>query len=186
MTSGWSPADSQLAVASKFVPLMFGVFDWALGDMSSQRGGIVGDPIAAQLGNWQGKVPVLRPDGKTVTWDTGADPFYAETDLPGIYRIGEGAEARSIAINLAPGEGRLAPMDERRLAEAGVKLETLKTASEAETDVVAQLRLEDSQHEQRQKGWKTLLLAALVVLLLETWLAGRREGRAIQPALEPA
>jgi hypothetical protein len=186
MTSGWSPADSQLAVASKFVPLMFGLFDWALGDMSSQRGGIVGDTVAAQLGNWQGKVPVLRPDGKTVTWDTGADPFYAATDLPGIYRIGEGAEARSIAINLAAGEGRLAPMDERRLAEAGVKLESLKFASEAATDAVAQLRLEDSQHEQRQKGWKTLLLAALVVLLLETWLAGRREGRAIQPALEPA
>jgi hypothetical protein len=187
MASGWTPSDSQLAVSSKFVPLVFGLLDWALGDLSSQRGGVVGDPVAAQLGNWHGKVPVARPDGKTVSWDTAAQPLYPDTDLPGIYHIGEDAEARSIAINLAPGEGRLAPMDERRLAEAGVKLETLKSASEAATDAVAQLRLEDSQHEQRQKGWKTLLLAALVVLLLETWLAGRREGRAtIQPALEPA
>jgi hypothetical protein len=186
MTSGWSPADSQLAVSSKFVPIMFGLLDWALGDMSSQRGGVVGDPISAQIGNWQDKVPVARPDGKTVSWDTAAQPAYTDTDLPGIYRVGEGAEARSIAINLAAGEGKLAPMNERRLAEAGVKMEKVKSAAETAADAVTQLRLEDSQHEQRQKGWKTLLLAALVVLLLETWLAGRREGRANPPAPEPA
>lgn len=186
MTSGWSPSDSQLAVSSKFVPLMFGLFDWALGDMSSQRGGVVGDPVAAQLGNWHGAVPVVRPDGRTVPWDTASQPAYADTNLPGIYRIGEGPEARSIAINLAPGEGRLAPLDERRLAEAGVKMEKTRTAAEAASEAAAQLRLEDSQHEQRQKVWKMLLLATLVVLLLETWLAGRREGRASQPSPEPA
>lgn len=186
MTSGWSPSDSQLAVSSKFVPLMFGLLDWALGDISSERGGIVGDPVPAQLGNWHGTVPVVRPDGTTVSWDTAAQSSYTETDLPGIYRIGNGAEARSIAINLAPGEGRLVPLDERRFAEVGVKTEKTKSAEEAASEALVQLRLEDSQHEQRQKGWKTFLLAALVILLLETWLAGRREGRAIQPTPEPA
>lgn len=177
MASGWSPADSQLAVSSKFVPLIFGILDWALGDASSQRGGIIGDPIPASLGNWRGPTSLVRPGGHSLTWDTTAQPAYTNTDLPGIYRIGTGAEARSVAINLAPGEGRLAPMDEQRLTEVGVKLEKSRTAAEAASDSVAQLRLEDSQHEQRQKGWKTLLLSALVILLLETWLAGRRESR---------
>lgn len=186
MTSGWSPSDSQLAVSSKFVPLVYGLLDWALGDTSSQRGGVVGDAIAASSGNWRGTVPVLRPDGKTASWDTAAESSYSDTDLPGIYRIGSGTEARSVAINLAPNEGRLAPLDQQRLAEVGVKLEKTQPVTGAAAEAVAQLRLEDSQHEQRQKGWKTLLLAALVILLLETWLAGRREGRAHQPAPEPA
>jgi hypothetical protein len=146
----------------------------------------VGDAIAAQIGNWTGKIPVVRPDGKTVTWDASAQAQFSDTDVPGIYRIGEGAAARSVAINLAPGEGRVAPIDEQQLATVGVKLEKLRSASQAASDAVAQLRLEDAQHEQRQKGWKTLLLAALVVLLLETWLAGRREGRGRLPAPEPA
>ena len=176
--SGWAPADSQLAVSSKFVPLVFGLLDWALGDISSQRGGVVGDVIAAQLGHWQGTVPVVRPDGKAVNWDTAAQPAYADTDLPGIYRIGAGEEARSIAVNLAASEGRLAPMDVQRLAGAGVKLEKDQSTATAAADTVAQLRLEDSQHEQRQKVWKMLLLSALVVLLAETWVAGRR-GRGL-------
>jgi hypothetical protein len=129
---------------------------------------------------------VVRPDGTKADWDTSAHPQYEDTDLPGIYRIGEGTAARSIAINLASGEGRVAPLNEQRLAEVGVKLEKRKSAAEAATDAVTQLRLEDSQHEQRQKGWKTLLLAALVILVIETWLAGRREGRVRQPTPEPA
>jgi hypothetical protein len=60
------------------------------------------------------------------------------------------------------------------------------SAAQAASEAVAQLRLEESQHEQRQKGWKTLLLAVLGTLFLETWLAGRREGRATQTAPEPA
>jgi hypothetical protein len=186
MTSSWSPSDSQMAVASKFVPLLFGMLDWALGDIATPRGGVVGDAIAAQLGGWTSKVPVVRPDGKTVTWDASTQAQFTDTDVPGIYRIGEGAAARSVAINLAAGEGRVAPIDEQQLVAVGVKLEKLRSASQAASDAVAQLRLEDAQHEQRQKGWKTLLVAALVVLLLETWLAGRREGRGRLPAPEPA
>lgn len=179
--SGWAPADSQLAVSSKFVPLVFGLIDWALGDISSQRGGVVGDVITAQLGHWQGNVPVVRPDGKSVNWDSTAQPAYADTDLPGIYRIGTGEEERSIAVNLAASEGRLAPMDVQRLAEVGVKLDKAQSAEAAAADTVAQHRLEDAQHEQRQKVWKMLLLAALTVLLAETWVAGRRgRGMAVE------
>ena len=180
MASGWQPSDSQLAVSSKFVPLLFSTVDWALGESRSLQSLTVGDSLPAKMGGWEGVVPVMRPDGKSVSWDTAKEPAYAGTDLPGIYIVGTGSAARSAAVNLAASEGRLAPMKIQRLAEAGVKLQQSDAAVTAAAATSGH-RMEDSEHEQRQKGWKALLLAALVVLLLETWLAGRRGSQAPLP-----
>ncbi|MFZ4765578.1 MAG: BatA domain-containing protein [Roseimicrobium sp.] len=182
MTSGWQPADSQLAVSSKFVPMIFSTLDWALGAARTPQALVVGDGLSAKAGGWQGVVNVTRPDRKTVSWDTSSQPFYTDTDTPGIYVIGSGAAAKSVAVNLAPSEGRLAPIDVSRLSEAGVTLHKADALSPAVAAAAAH-RLEDSEQEQRQKAWKFLLLAAFVVLLLETWLAGRRG--APSPTLQP-
>lgn len=192
MAGGWHPSDSQLAVASKFVPLLYSMLDWAQGTTGSSQSTTVGEEIAAPPG-WSGVIQVKRPDGKTASWNVDAQKNYTGTDMPGIYVLGEGAAARAVAVNLAPAEGRLAPMDAQRLADAGVKLQptgSRKTTAgkDAEADAVAaERRVEDSEHEQRQKGWKMLLLAALLVLLLETWLAGRRSRSAVsQSTAQPA
>lgn len=188
MTAGWQPSDSQLAVASKFVPLLYSLLDWAQGTASSSQSLIVGDEIAAHPG-WSGVIPVKKPDGKAVSWNVDEQKTFDGTDMPGIYVLGEGAAARSIAVNLAPNEGRFAPMEAERLADSGVKMKSERPASAAaaKDHAAAERRVEDSEHEQRQKGWKMLLLAALLVLLLETWLAGRR-GRAAEnsPAAQTA
>lgn len=180
MTGGWQPSDSQLALASKFVPLLYSMLNWAVGESGQAQSLVVGDVISAQAG-WTGVLSVQRPDGKTDSWDLGQSGSYTRTDLPGIYVVGEGASARSVAVNLAPGEGRLAPLDLQRLTEAGVKLnEATGPAAEAEKAQMSR-KLEDAEQEQRQKGWRLLLLGAILVLLLETWLAGRQR-RAAEPA----
>jgi hypothetical protein len=190
MTAGWQPADSQLAVASKFVPLLYSVLDWAQGSTSSAQSLVVGDAIAAQPG-WKDVMPVKRPDGRTENWNVDAEKAWNGTDMPGIYVVGTGETARSVAVNLAPNEGRLAPLDLQRLVDAGVKLKSTGAAAagaktEAE-EAAAERRVEDSEHEQRQKGWKILLLAALLVLFLETWLAGRRgQAAPSQPTTQAA
>jgi hypothetical protein len=188
MTAGWQPSDSQLAVASKFVPLLYSMLDWAQGTASSSQSLIVGDEIAAQPG-WSGVMPVKKPDGKVVSWNIDEQKSFDGADMPGIYVLGEGATARSVAVNLVPNEGRLAPMEPQRLADAGVKLKSERptSAAAAQDEAATERRIEDSEHEQRQKGWKMLLLAALLVLLLETWLAGRRSrGAATTPNAQPA
>ncbi|RBP47911.1 putative membrane protein (TIGR02226 family) [Roseimicrobium gellanilyticum] len=187
MMAGWQPSDSQLAVASKFVPLLYSLLDWAQGSELSAQSLVVGDAIAAQP-SWKGVLPVKRPDGRTENWNVDAEKMWHGTDMPGIYVVGTGDAARSVAVNLAPNEGRLAPMDMQRLADAGVKLKStgasaMGTKTEAE-EAAAERRVEDSEHEQRQKGWKVLLLAALLVLFLETWLAGRR-SRGVQMRSQP-
>ena len=175
MTAGWQPSDSQLAVSSKFVPLLYSLVDWSQGRAGSAQSLVVGEPIVAQAA-WEGTVSVKRPDGKTDSWNVDQTSQYERTDTPGIYVLGIGSETRSVAVNLWPNEGRLAPLDLQRLSETGVKLAQAAKAGTAtgEEAAKAERRMEDSEHEQRQKGWKFLLLAALVVLLLETWLAGRR------------
>lgn len=174
LANSWAPSDSQLAVSSKYVPWVYAVLNWAVGDAMEPQSLMVGDAIPASMGPWTASVPVKTPQGKTIIWDTSA-PF-SDTTEPGFYQIGENQSAQSVAINLAANEGRLAPMEMGRLVELGVKWEA-RPASSAATAALSQRQMEDYEHELHQKGWKFLLLAAIVILLLETWLAGRLGSR---------
>lgn len=181
LASSWAPSDSQLAVSSKYVPLLYSVLGWAVGDSMEQRGWSVGDAIPASFGQWKGMVPVKTPDGKIMTWDVSS-PF-TDTREPGIYRMGEGKNARSVAINLPANEGRLAPMELERLKELGVKIEPSLSASSGAIASTSQMQMEDYEHELHQKGWKFMLLAAIIILLVETWMAGRLGSRHQEPAI---
>lgn len=179
LASSWSPADSQLAVSSKFVPLLYAILNWAVGDSMEKTGWTVGDVIPASVGQWKGNLPVITPDGKTMTWDVAA-PF-SDTHVPGVYRFGEGENTRSVAVNLSPNEGHLAPMDVSRLKELGVKTESMLSVSTQVGVSPSQLMMADHEHELHQKGWKFLLLAAIILLLIETWLAGKLGARHQEP-----
>ena len=177
MTSGWHPSDSQLSVSSKFVPLLYAILDHAgLASPESHSYG-VGSPIPINEWKASGAVKVKLPSGQTVVWDGIKQGPFTETDQVGIYIFGEGDDARSVAVNLAANEGRIAPMDEQRLRDLGVRLQEAKASSVSkEQSAKEALQLADNEREQKQKIWKWLALAALVVLLVETWLAGRRDA----------
>ncbi|WP_009959806.1 BatA domain-containing protein [Verrucomicrobium spinosum] len=184
--ASWTGAESQFAVSSKFVPWLYGLLDWASGGTALGTVYTVGDSIPAAAGNWQGTVSVTGPDGKTALWDAAEEPTFSRTSVPGIYRFGTGEAAQSIAVNLAAAEGRLAPLPVERLTELGVTLEPSLSGRVSADAAAALVRREDALEEQRQKLWKAALLAALIVLLMETWLAGRREGKARNPEIQPA
>lgn len=184
--ASWTGSESQFAVSSKFVPWLYGLLDWASGGTAMGTVYTVGDSIPAAAGNWQGTVSVTGPDGKTALWDAAKEASFSGTSLPGIYRFGTGEAAQSLAVNLAAAEGRLAPLPMERLSELGVTLEPSLSGRVSADAAAALVRREDALEEQRQKIWKAVLLAALVVLLMETWLAGRREGKARTPEVQPA
>jgi hypothetical protein len=176
MTSGWHPSDSQLSVSSKFVPLLYAMLDRAGLASPESHSYVVGEPIP--INEWSAKaaVKVKLPDGRSVDWNGDTQGPFTETSQVGIYVFGEGAAARSIAVNLAPTEGRIAPMGEQRLHELGVRLADAKAGTiSKEQSAMEALQLADNEREQKQRIWKWLALAALVVLLAETWLAGRRD-----------
>ena len=93
MTSGWSPADSQLARSSKFVPLMSGLLEGRNAGRWTPR--ITWFTTACRCRGIDGAVSltVHKPDGTTVTIPRDRDVF-AETDQPGVYTIDTAGGAR--------------------------------------------------------------------------------------------
>ena len=79
------------------------------------------------------------------------------------------------AVNLEPNESKTAPLSLDELERLGVplKYQTPNPSREVEQ----KRRLLDSEMESKQKLWRWLILAALALLAVETWLAARLSQR---------
>ncbi len=153
--SGWRPEESQLALSSKFVPLLFSIFDHA------------GYSIRSAPTHYVGETSYPTPG------------FYEE--------LQESGQPRLVSVNLDPSEGRTDPFDPRvEFAALGIPLLDESAAAPPELSATQKLRVESEQKEAQQKLWKWLVFAALLVLILETWLAGRRPRTAAVPAPQTA
>ena len=166
LTSGWHPADSQLALSTKFVPLLFGWLEAAGFSHEASQTLLVGD--ALPMGD--AKSSIVRPNGTTIDQAAGV----LRADMPGFFKITQGGEARIIAVNLPPEEGRIHPMEPQKLAEAGVKLEVVGGQTAAALTAEEKQRLDATEEEARQRMWLWVLVLLLAILVWETWLAGRK------------
>jgi hypothetical protein len=175
MTAGWHPADSQLALSTKFVPLLHGILEASAGLDSGQAQFFVGDPVALPVAEGAGARRVRRPDGKVVTLAEGG-ALFAETDLPGLYTLEGGAGARVFAVNLDPAESATAPMPPESLERLGL----LPGRAPAAAGAAPQAAREGAFFtglERDQRLWRWLVAAVLVIVLLETLVATRASRR---------
>jgi hypothetical protein len=180
LNSGWTPAESQLAVSSKFVPLLYSLMDLSGLTPADANRHLVGEPILIEPSLQENEIEVLLPSGRKQAWSGGEQPLFTDTAEPGFYRFYHEGQQQTVALNLSPEEGRTAPLDVARLTEYGVRLKGNEstTASVADDPTI----LEDNAHEARQKLWLILAATLLAVLLLETLVAGLRESRPIPAA----
>jgi Aerotolerance regulator N-terminal/von Willebrand factor type A domain len=172
----WRPADSQLALSSKFVPLLHALLEQSSRLPRRRAQYFVGDPVPFPPAPQAFRVK--SPSGSETEVASGGT--FTATDEPGVYTATPGP-ARFV-VNLPPEESRLDPLDPARLVALGVPLEKeASTSSAARTGDPALTQA--TELESRQKIWRWLIVAALVVLLIETLVAGRlsRAERA-QPA----
>jgi hypothetical protein len=171
LTAGWHPADSQLALSSKFVPLLYSMLDLSGGVKAQAVQHFVGDTIAASgiATNGNGPVTVRKPDGTRIELPVG-EP-YSQTDLPGIYTLTSGQTTQQFAINLDPAESQTAPIPIEELARLGLPLK-YTYAEAAHQAAKKRERLLAAELEKRQKLWRWLLACALALLIAETGLAG--------------
>ena len=179
LASGWQPADSQLALSSKFVPLLYSVLDQAGGIPAQLTQFYVGDEVNLPSVSANGPLTIRKPDGAQVRLDAGETRF-SQTDLPGIYALTSLEPAFRFAVNVDPAESRTAPLSAEELMRLGVPLKPQEV--ERTRQLEQKRRLHDAELENRQKLWRWSIAAALVVLLLETWLAGWPTRRASVPA----
>ena len=82
-----------------------------------------------------------------------------------------GVSVIDFAVNLDPVESRTAPLPLEELERLGLPLKLLSPEL-VKREEKKRLRLQAVELEQRQKLWRWLLVGALLVLVMETWLAG--------------
>jgi len=175
--SGWQPADSQLALSSKFVPLLCSMLEWNGGSAAKGAHFLIGDtiPLPAFWLQRDAAAAVTLPDGTSVKLARGATNF-AHTSMPGIYHLKSGPAERRFAVNLDAAESRTAPLPPDELERLGVPTAAAPTDSAR----VAQQRivLQSAELENRQKLWRWFIVVTLGVLCVESavagWMARRR------------
>jgi hypothetical protein len=177
-TFGWHDADSQFVLWSKFVPLMNSLVDDFAGTSVEPPRAIVGDyfPVHTLAGSATGEMTVTPPTAseRSVTISPSASTMLTE---PGVYQFGwtdrDGPRTASIAANLDPLESRTNSMGLDEIRALGVPLpdivETRLTSDEKRQLLAREL-------ESRQRFWQWVILVGIVLLLIETWLAGHLAG----------
>ncbi len=177
LTFGWFPADSQFALSSKFVPLLYSLLEQsgAIKVQTSQY--TVGDSVDVAAFQSSEPIVIRRPDGTEA--QTAPGERFTQTDLPGIYTVESAQTPVRFAVNLAAEESKTAPLAIETLERLGVPLRIQATQTEKQVQRAAAARqhVVATELENRQKLWRWLLVAALVVLMMETWLAGRLTRR---------
>ena len=157
LLSGWQPDDSQLAVSSKFVPLLYSLLELSGAVSSAPTQWFVGDVLPAAAGA-------------------------AVATKPGIVEFVDGGRASRLAVNLDGNESRTAPLSSDELERLGVPV--AQPAEIAAKPATTTALLQASEAENRQKLWRWFIAAALAVLLLETALAGWTARRQLNQPTE--
>jgi len=182
IASGWNPDDSQLALSSKFVPLVGGLLDLVCGSQKIAAGLMVNDPAPLDRSQPQTALVIRKPDGSDVKVSADTANF-TQTSEPGVYRATGAADELRFAVNLAAAESNTAPLELEQLEQLGVPMGTDLTRAER-LQRIRQLR--DTELEGRQKVWRWMLVAVLGLLVVETWWAGRAAQQLDAPKPELA
>jgi hypothetical protein len=176
LTSSWQPEASQLALSSKFVPLLYSILESSGAPAPVPAQYRVGDvvPLASLDSAHKAGAIVSLPDGSQQTLSEEQKEF-SQTDLPGIYSVAKDGATRHFVVNLDPAESRIMPLPVDELERLGVP--SIQPIDTSPIEKVRKTRLQNVELENRQKLWRWFLSLTLLVLLLETWLAGRTARR---------
>ncbi|MBP8255956.1 MAG: BatA domain-containing protein [Opitutaceae bacterium] len=175
LATGWQPEDSQLAVSSKFVPLVWSILDYANVTQAEVSQYFVGDSL--QLPVSTNPVTVLGPDGGSQSLAPGNSRLLV-TRFPGIYEVNADGAATRFMVNLDPSESRTEPLSIDDLEQFGVLAQTAEGSRLAAGEGERQASLLAVESEGRQKLWRWFIAATLAVLLSETILAARADRKA--------
>lgn len=155
--SGWQPVESQLALSTKFVPLLLGIFKFS------------GEVVQVPASLYAGDTLPVQPDTRCVSPDNNEissnNSQAWELTKPGIYQLQAGAESKPIAVNIAPRELELSKLDPDRLEQLGVTTGALPTA-ELVRDQQRQMR--NTELEKQQQVWRWCILIAVIFIAVET------------------
>jgi hypothetical protein len=178
-TSGWQPADSQLALSTKFVPLIDGLLrrrDEAVVEAQYSVYEPIALPQAMAGQGGQAARTLVSPDGRRIELATTATTFDT-AEQPGIYKLNVNGQETPLAVNLSPDESRTAPLALEELERWGARIGTKPPSEDL---AMRERHLRTIELENRQKMWRWMIVGVLGLLAAETALAGRLAHRALK------
>ena len=200
-TSSWKRADSQLALSTKFIPLLYAVLSNQAAATDTHALVHVGEPFpvsvqdaadaAADAPESTIVATVTAPDG-TITPVTADDAgVFRKTTMPGLYSVKVGDRTSVVAVNLDPNESEIDPLDTeiiRKMVEPKVIVEeaTATTAETKEATTVEEKaeersRAKDLAKEKRQRLWRYVLFAVLALVIFEIWYSAYCRNKELKP-----
>lgn len=186
-TFGWHGEDSRFVLSSKFVPMMNHLVDRIAGTDHETPRLTVGGAIRVEdvAPNMASDVEITVPSG---TRTTVSRESTLRLNEPGIFRLKwagpTGPLSTALAVNLDPLESRTASLGLDELRSLGIPLlGSIAGVQSAEE----QRQLQSRELESSQRFWQWVILASVLILLVETWLAGRlAQGRQSAPQEQAA
>jgi len=167
-----APSWSDLARQDAFLPLMHEFLKGLLTRAQNARESFAGDSASTSIGSQAGSVKptnisCLGPDGDAhISSDAATGSVIIDqTTSPGFYRILQNGQTQvgDIAVNVSPDESDLRQIDPSELESAEQKQRSY---------FVASTNTSPGSLNHDTPIWPYLLVAALVLLILEQWLAG--------------
>jgi hypothetical protein len=174
MASGWTPADSQLALSTKFIPLLYSILQPVLEGKTQSRQFVVGREVnVTRFNNGQagGDVTVMPPgDGAAaIPVDTVFTPA-----APGLYTAKGSDWSETFAVNLTAAESRTEPIVMEQFKKIGLPM-----SAPAAAPLAVEAAKKTETH--RREYWQWALAAVLLFVTLETVLAAKG-SRTAEPA----
>ncbi|MFM8475527.1 MAG: BatA domain-containing protein [Planctomycetaceae bacterium] len=197
LAAGWQPADSQLALSSRFPPLLLRLVQLAwprqAGSQVFEAGTRVNPGTLAGSDTWT----LNRPDGTPVNpADTAASAASGERaqsvelDTPGRWMLTgqtpNGPVSTSLLVTVSAAESRTEPLPAGQLQALGLpaELAEIRGGAAPRNDAQNATQQDSAELESRQKLWRWFILAGLCCLVLESSLAAFLERR--EQALQEA
>ncbi|RYD28801.1 MAG: hypothetical protein EOP87_19180 [Verrucomicrobiaceae bacterium] len=167
LTTTWRPADSQLALSTKFPPLLHALLSQSPALAVRAARYTIGQPVPLP----DGVVEVTLPDGAKVTVEAGRTFLPTVPGLHVAAITGRRSSSETFAVQIDPAETEVTPLSDADLKSLGLPLDAAVTSSGASAPDVS-----DAEQESRQRvGW-WLLVAAAAAFLVETLWAARRSA----------
>lgn len=170
MTAGWQPTESQLALSSKFVPLVSKLYTSGIPWLDLPSSFVIGS-VPNEL-SFTGQ-QVLDASGKElVTLHSPAD--WSVVTEPGFYYLADKLGKRPIAFNIASAESLTDTVSADEWERLGVPLKPLQDEA---VDQSVRRQKRDVELEQNQGFWQWLVIAVIALLMVESVLRGVMDRR---------
>jgi len=171
LTAGWQPLESQLALSTKFVPLLSGLYRMATPVIQDPSSYLVGMSLEIPSDH-----RILDPSGNEIRAD-GLDKKTSKMIVfsePGIYRriVPNGTESL-LAVNLVESESNTSVGGLERLEKLGVAMSDRKPTIKEDA---SRRQLRAVELESQQGWWRWVIVGVIGVVGLESLLCIRKAG----------